>query len=40
MRWIPPKGPLDLTKEASGEVVEFLERVEQSGKSQKSTGKC
>ena len=27
-----PKVPLDLTKETSGEIVEFLEEVEQSGK--------
>ena len=27
-----PKVPLDLTKETRGEIVEFLEKVEQSGK--------
>ena len=27
-----PKVPLDLTKETGGEIVEFLEKVEQSGK--------
>ena len=27
-----PKVPLDLTKETSGEIVEFLDKVEQSGK--------
>ena len=27
-----PKVPLDLTKETSREIVEFLEKVEQSGK--------
>ena len=29
---IHPKVPLDLTKETGGEIVEFLEKVEQSGK--------
>ena len=32
MRWIHPKSPLDLTKETRGEIVEFPEKVEQSGK--------
>ena len=27
-----PRVPLDLTKETRGEIVEFLEKVEQSGK--------
>ena len=27
-----PKVPLDMTKEPRGEIVEFLEKVEQSGK--------
>ena len=29
---IHPKVPMDLTKETRGEIVEFLEKVEQSGK--------
>ena len=36
-----PKVPLDLTKETMGEIVEFLEKVEQSGKwpQQRQSGK-
>ena len=30
--WLPPESPLDLTKETRGEIVELLEKVEQSGK--------
>ena len=31
MRWLPPKVPLDLPKETRGDILEFLEKVEQSG---------
>ena len=32
MRWLPSKVSLDLTRETRGEIVELLEKVEQSGK--------
>ena len=32
MRWLSPQNPLDLTKEARVDVVEPLEKVEQSGR--------